>query len=310
MLYAVWMIMFLMLSVQVLTAQAGAFHSGDTLFIAHGTTPTVNGVLSAGEWDDALSIVLLEPGGAPGDATLYLKHDTSNLYAAFENTNVNHWIWWILLDTQNNGGGAPQTDDYKLIGPGFMVEHVGNGAEWVEVTANGWTSAGNEFSSECSISYGKLGITPGVAKTLGVAFCYGGGMPWENVWPPNFDTWNDEVVPNTWGDLVSSDDWGTAGISEEATGQRDLHLRLGPNPFSDQVKISFVLDTPCFATLQIYDTGGRMIATLVDGRLEAGKYAFAWNCLDHGAKVVPSGIYFARLQTGNRVVSTPVTVIQ
>lgn len=286
-------------------------HSGDSLFVHYGTTPYINGIMSSGEWDDAISVVLVEPGGSPGDVVVYLKHDSSNLYAAFVNSNDNYWIWWILLDTQNNGGSAPQSDDYKLIGPGFDVENVGNGSEWVETTPSGWASLGTEEISECYFSYSKLGITPGVAKTIGIAIGYGGGMPWENVWPAGFDTWNEEVIPGTWGDIASTDSWGQATAVKEGYPEKKTNMDLCsyPNPFSEMLFIDFTLLNHDHTVLQIYDIEGRLIRILTNQILDAGCHQFCWDRRDYNGNIVPAGTYFCRLRTEKTMKTWSVVVI-
>jgi hypothetical protein len=304
-------IIFLLTTIELSTALGLTLHSGDTLFVSHGTTPVVDGYISSGEWDDAISVVLVEPGGSQGDAIVYLKHDSNNLFAAFENSNSNYWVWWILIDTQNNGGTAPRVDDYKLVGPGFNVEYVGNGSGWVETTPTGWSNMGNEYTSECYISYNKLGITPGVPKTIGLAICYGGGMPWENVWPPGFDTWNDEVIPNTWGDIVSNNNWGQGpAVKELNVGVKaDVDFQSYPNPFSKVLRIDFTLSNPNHTVLQIYDIEGRLIRTLVNGQLNAGHHELRWNRRNHDGKIVPAGTYFCQLRTGKVIHTQSIVVV-
>jgi hypothetical protein len=63
-----------------------------------------------------------------------------------------------------------------------------------------------------------------------------------------------------------------------------------PNPFNAATNINFELGGEGHALLEIYDTVGRKLETLVDGRLSAGRHSVAW---DAGHR--PSGIYFYRL---------------
>ena len=66
-----------------------------------------------------------------------------------------------------------------------------------------------------------------------------------------------------------------------------------PNPFNPSTFISFELSIEHYTTLKIYDLLGREITTLVSEKLQAGKYRYQW-----GAKDLPSGVYFYRLQSG------------
>ncbi|MGH7596678.1 MAG: T9SS type A sorting domain-containing protein [bacterium] len=73
-----------------------------------------------------------------------------------------------------------------------------------------------------------------------------------------------------------------------------------PNPFSPSgtfvnpsTTIAFALPKPSEVTLKIFDASGREVATLVEGRLPAGKHEVV---LD--ASPFSSGVYFYRLQAG------------
>ena len=49
-------------------------------------------------------------------------------------------------------------------------------------------------------------------------------------------------------------------------------------------------------TLRIYDVGGKLVRTLVDGPQTAGQKSVTWNGSDNRGHSVASGIYFYRLQ--------------
>ncbi len=69
-----------------------------------------------------------------------------------------------------------------------------------------------------------------------------------------------------------------------------------PNPFNPTTVISYQLPTASTVSLKIYDVLGKEVATLVNGRQEAGTYNFNFN-----ASNLASGIYFYRFQAGNFV---------
>jgi flagellar hook assembly protein FlgD len=50
--------------------------------------------------------------------------------------------------------------------------------------------------------------------------------------------------------------------------------------------------------LGIFDVGGRLVRTLVDGPLEAGEHNIGWNGRDSRGALVESGVYFYKLHTG------------
>ncbi|HYE94802.1 MAG TPA: T9SS type A sorting domain-containing protein [Rubricoccaceae bacterium] len=76
-----------------------------------------------------------------------------------------------------------------------------------------------------------------------------------------------------------------------------------PNPFNPLARFTLEVDAPQRVTLALYDALGREVATLHDGRMEAGTHAFA---LDGGA--LPSGLYLLRA-TGETVSVTRSAVL-
>jgi hypothetical protein len=70
-----------------------------------------------------------------------------------------------------------------------------------------------------------------------------------------------------------------------------------PNPFRFQTTISFSLGVSGKVALYIYDITGRVVNTLINENLPAGRYSFSWNGTGYDGKKVASGLYFYRLQT-------------
>ncbi len=69
-----------------------------------------------------------------------------------------------------------------------------------------------------------------------------------------------------------------------------------PNPFNPSTVISYQLPANSHVTLKVYDAIGREVATLVNEVKEAGSYSSRFD----GAKL-SSGIYFVRLQSGEKI---------
>jgi hypothetical protein len=67
-----------------------------------------------------------------------------------------------------------------------------------------------------------------------------------------------------------------------------------PNPFNPTTKISFSLPQADVVTLKVYDILGAEVRTLVNGKMEAGKYE-----LEIDASNLPSGAYIYRIVTNN-----------
>ncbi len=66
-----------------------------------------------------------------------------------------------------------------------------------------------------------------------------------------------------------------------------------PNPFNPTTAIRYQLPVNSDVKLEVYDVLGKKVATLVNGRQEAGIYTYTLN-----ASTLSSGVYFYRLQAG------------
>jgi hypothetical protein len=72
-----------------------------------------------------------------------------------------------------------------------------------------------------------------------------------------------------------------------------------PNPFNADTHIRFTLAEAGNTTLKIYNTTGQLIATLVDGHMDARTHEVRWDGRNSSNQMVASGIYFYRLSSGN-----------
>lgn len=69
-----------------------------------------------------------------------------------------------------------------------------------------------------------------------------------------------------------------------------------PNPFNPSTRINFSLRQAGFTTLKVYNLLGQEVATLVSGRLEAGRHSVELHANDGR---LTSGIYFYKLTSGS-----------
>ena len=172
-------------------------HSGDSIVAVYGTTPTIDGVFSPGEWDDANFIPI-------GPAIAHVKQDGEYLNIAF-----------LIFDNSYSGA------DYCVLG--FDVDHNGinsvgdfyimyerinycseyYGPSWTPVTPSGYsysrTTYADHWIAEFRISYSKIGVTAGNAKTLGLCLGAADTLVGNYRWPPAAN----ELFTGTYGDLTS-----------------------------------------------------------------------------------------------------------
>ena len=85
----------------------------------------------------------------------------------------------------------------------------------------------------------------------------------------------------------------SAGVLPDAAGLTGIY----PNPFNPAVTISFRLEEEGPARLDILDIRGRRVRGLLDRILGAGVEQVSWNGRDDEGRILPAGIYLARLRT-------------
>jgi len=83
-----------------------------------------------------------------------------------------------------------------------------------------------------------------------------------------------------------------------------------PNPFNNWTSIWFTLNIPSFVEVKIYSFQGQLIKTLINEKNEPGSYQCLWDGKDQNGKVVESGLYLVRLQSGRNILTRSVEFIK
>jgi hypothetical protein len=96
--------------------------------------------------------------------------------------------------------------------------------------------------------------------------------------------------------LVTSSELG-----EENKNLKNFELLNNyPNPFNSQTVITFNLHQSATVQLNIYDSNGGLVISLIDDEnLSTGKHHSSWDGLSSEGKLVSSGVYFYKLQAGS-----------
>jgi hypothetical protein len=105
------------------------------------------------------------------------------------------------------------------------------------------------------------------------------------------------AIPDTTTMTVLIDDATTvtpAGNSQGFALEQNF-----PNPANPVTTIGFSLDESAHVLLTLYDVRGRLVQTLASGPYDAGRYMLEWDGRNRLGQLVPSGIYFYRLETGS-----------
>ncbi len=122
--------------------------------------------------------------------------------------------------------------------------------------------------------------------------------------------WNEGVMRYFIEQCLEGVEEEEAGIRHRASGIR--LLQNAPNPFGTggtAIKFS-VSDSKSPVSLKVYDLGGRLVSSLVDGLKEPGNHTAHWDGKDLDGREVKSGVYFYRLTAGDCSACRKLTVLR
>ena len=119
--------------------------------------------------------------------------------------------------------------------------------------------------------------------------------------------------------LDGSDEEAIRGVHRASIGDISLYLPSGtsiastpsplgtalqasfPNPFNAATWIHYSLDTAGLVQLEVHNTLGQLVRTLVDEFQDAGLHRLSWDARDDRGVSVGSGVYLLRLTHSNQV---------
>ena len=111
--------------------------------------------------------------------------------------------------------------------------------------------------------------------------------------PPGFEPTNN-IIPNLLTDA--------GHVPPEAS---KLQFSNHPNPFNPVTAFNFILNRPGKVRIDLFSVGGRHLARIFDGYSQIGKREIHWNCSE-----IPSGVYFARIQTPSQIEAIKVVILR
>jgi hypothetical protein len=83
-----------------------------------------------------------------------------------------------------------------------------------------------------------------------------------------------------------------------------------PNPFNPTTTITYSIPKASLVTVRVYDVLGRLVNTLVNDEMTAGKYQVKWNGDNHSGAKVSSGTYFYQVKSGDSIISKKMLLIK
>jgi hypothetical protein len=127
-------------------------------------------------------------------------------------------------------------------------------------------------------------------------------------------TWSDERLPASIGknkEAFYKVGYGVVtGVETSPSPSLSKLLRNYPNPFNPRTTVEFTLTRDAATTLRVYDVNGKLVRTLVNSFLAAGRRSVTWDGRDDSDRPVASGVYFMRLQAGGQFLSRTVNLLK
>jgi flagellar hook capping protein FlgD len=216
---------------------------------------------------------------------------------------------------------------------------LNNGRAWDHDDTGGWASWTEAYLVRAVVQYGDgtiAELSPTPAKTVGTHSSIRGEKVSIDVIDHNvdssrelqsFNVYLDGVMAGNTTDTewiftgLTNGDTYTAGV--EAVYDEGLsalieidfeYMGLGagnnivgntvlnanyPNPFNPETNIAFSVHETGNVTLEVYNTRGQLVKTLVNNVTEAGDHYVTWNGTNDAGKTVASGVYFYKMKTAN-----------
>ncbi len=99
-------------------------------------------------------------------------------------------------------------------------------------------------------------------------------------------------------------------VGMDGAANQAFSMTAFPNPTSDLMAVSIVMDQVEVATVEVLDMMGASVAVLHNGPLDAGNHSWHWNTTNAANNPVAGGIYVLRLKTDTGNKSQRIMVIR
>ena len=112
---------------------------------------------------------------------------------------------------------------------------------------------------------------------------------------------------------------GAAVVAVEEPGESEPTLELpaafqmyppAPNPSARHTTIAFDMPSERAVRLLVHDAVGRLVRTLVDGPVPAGRHRITWDGADDAGHQAATGIYFVRFEAGTASARNKIVLIR
>ena len=232
----------------------------------------------------------------------WVTNDTSNLYISYQVAGLisSAYFYHIFIDSDLKRETGYIVNDSASIGAEVMVEsnylykYTGTGGNnWSWSSASGFEKKDNKGRTELKIPLSALNVGNGDGEIRMFFNVNNAVSPYNSLEtePVNYKT---ESYHYTILKSTAIDDH-TVNIAAGYT-----LLQNYPNPFNPVTRIQYNLPGPDRVKLDIYNMLGVRIRAFGDSYENGGIHSVLWDGKDDRNNAVSSGVYFIRLESGNK----------
>jgi hypothetical protein len=91
---------------------------------------------------------------------------------------------------------------------------------------------------------------------------------------------------------------GTSDVPDRPAFQWALHQNT-PNPVAGMTEVRYEVARTSDVSIKVYNAMGQLVNTLVDDRIDPGRYSANWDGRNFAGDKVASGVYFYKMETGS-----------
>ncbi len=102
--------------------------------------------------------------------------------------------------------------------------------------------------------------------------------------------------------------WGGWSLKKQGKEEFNIitELKAFPNPFKEDLNLSFNLSQEERTTIEIFNIQGQRVHTLLSEVIPGGEHRVLWDGKDQNGQAMPAGIYLVRLRAGKALINQKV----
>ena len=165
-----------------------------------------------------------------------------------------------------------------------------------------WNAAGDAVNYRIQLDQNPVFLNPEQDFTLSDTYFYAGGLDDNTIY---YWRVRAQDACSSWCNWTPPWHFTTAdgsAVDDHPDAIRPLTFELAqnsPNPFNPSTLIKFTLPRNAHVIISVFDIIGQRIKILTDSDFQAGEHTVYWDGTDANRQLMPSGIYFYRIEAGD-----------